>query len=203
MSKYELHAEIRDTIGKEKAKKLRQVGKFPAIVYGAETEPTPLTLASRDVEVTLSRLHGESVLVDLHYGNRTDKVFVRNVQRDPLSEKLIHVDFFRVNPDREMDTAVHVVAVGTAEGVRLGGMLEAHAREIVVRSLPTRVPPHIEVDVTTLNAGQTIHVRDLKPIDGVKFVTNGEVVLFAVLGKQKEEEPAAGAAAPAAAAAKK
>lgn len=203
MSKFELHAELREAVGKEKAKKLRAVGKFPAIVYGADAEPTPITLSSRDVEVTLSRLHGESVLVDLHYGNRTDKVFVRNVQRDPLSEKLVHVDFFRVNPDREIETAVHVIPVGVAEGVRLGGMLEAHSREVVVRALPARVPAHIEVDVTNLKAGQTFHVSDLAPIEGVKLVTHGEVVLFAVLGKQKDDAPEGAAAAAAAGAEKK
>lgn len=202
MSKYALKAEVRTTTGKEKAKKLRTTGVFPAVVYGAEQDPVSLTLSIRDVEGVLAKIHGEQVLVDLEYAGKTDKVFVRNVQRDPVVDKLLHVDFYRVDLTREMVTSVPIHAVGTAAGVKLGGILEYVVREITIRCLPTAVPPHLEVNVESLDLGQSLHVSDLPAIPGIRFVTPGSTVLIAVAHKSKEEEtPAAAAAAAAPAAA--
>lgn len=193
MGKYKLNADVRTDTGKEKAKKLRAAGKFPAIVYGADAGPVSLTLDIRDTENILSRIHGEKVLVDLEYGDRKDKVFVRNVQRDPVIEKLLHVDFFRVDPTREIATKIPVVAIGTAAGVKLGGLLEHGLREVEIRCLPTKVPPHLEVNVEALETGQSFHISQLPQIEGVKYLSSPETVLFAVVGKQKEEPVAAGA----------
>lgn len=211
MASYALKAEVRDAFGKEKSKKLRGTGNFPAVVYGAEKDSIALTLNTHEAEMVLGRIHGEKVLVDLEYGGTKDKVFVRNVQRDPVKDKLIHVDFYRVDLNREIDTQVAIHAVGTPEGVKLGGFLEHGVREISIRALPTKIPPHISVNVADLKIGQSIHIRDLQAIDGVKIVTPGDALAFAVVMKKKEEEvapvaaaaaPAAGAAAPAAAGAK-
>ena len=211
MASYALKAEVRDAFGKEKSKKLRGTGNFPAVVYGAEKDSVALTLNTHETEMVLGRIHGEKVLVDLEYGGTKDKVFVRNVQRDPVKDKLIHVDFYRVDLNREIDTQVAIHAVGTPEGVKLGGFLEHGVREISIRALPTKIPPHISVNVADLKIGQSIHIRDLQAIDGVKIVTPGDALAFAVVVKKKEEEvapvaaaaaPAAGAAAPAAAGAK-
>ena len=192
MSRFELKAEIRDFSGKEKAKKLRAQGKFPAIVYGAEEEPVSLTLPIREMTVLLGRIHGEKVLVDLKYGDKEDKVFVRNIQRDPASEKLLHADFYRVDPNHAIDTKVPVTHVGLPAGVRTGGLLEHGMRELEIHCLPTQVPPHIEVDVENLEIGDAIHVRDLPPIEGVRFITHDDAVIYSVIGR-KAEEPVAGA----------
>jgi large subunit ribosomal protein L25 len=205
MSQFELKAEVRETTGKEKAKKLRAAGKFPAVVYGADAEVTSLTVPTHEAELLLARIHGEKVLVDLSYGNRNDKVFVRNVQRDPLTESILHVDFYRVDPNREIDTRVLIRQVGTPEGVRLGGLLEHGIREIDIHALPANVPPHVDVNVESLLVGQSIHVRDLPAMEGVRFLTSPDAVMFSVVGK-KAEEPVGGKpadAAPAAAGAEK
>lgn len=202
MSKYELKAQLRTTSGKEKAKKLRAAGRFPAIIYGANQEPVSLELDVRETETVLSRIHGEKVLVDLAYGEKSDRVFVRNVQRDPVQDKLLHVDFFRVDLTKEIETSVPVIGIGTAEGVKLGGLLEHGIRQITVRCLPTKVPPHLEINVSNLGLNQAAHVSDLAPIEGVRIITPGEAVLFAVVSKAAEEPaPAAAGAAPAAPAA--
>lgn len=186
MSKFKLSAEIRTDSGKEKAKKLRTEGRFPAIVYGAAGESVSISLNTRDTNLVLNRIHGEKVLVDLEYGSTNDKVFVRNVQRDPVNGKLLHVDFFRVDPNREIDTRIQVVSVGEPDGVKVGGLLEHGVREVAIHALPGNVPPHLEVDVTALQIGQSIHVRDLAPIEGVKFVSAPDAVLFAVVGRSTE-----------------
>lgn len=195
MSKFKLVAELRTDSGKEKAKKLRFEGRFPAIVYGAAGEAVSVSLDTRETNLVLNRIHGEKVLVDLEYGSTKDKVFVSNVQRDPVSGKLLHVDFFRVDPNREIDTRIQVVSVGEPAGVKLGGLLEHGIRELAIHALPGNVPPHLEVDVTALEVGQSIHVRDLPAIEGVKFISPADTVLFTVVGKAAEKAAEAGAVA--------
>jgi len=191
MSKFSIKAEVRTGLGKEKVAKVRQAGNSPAVVYGAGKDPISLTINAREAELVLQRLHGEKILVDLSLNGGVEKVFVRNVQRDPVTERLLHIDFYRVEMDRELETYVGVTEVGVPEGVKLGGMLEHGARQLHIRALPGDVPPHIEVNVAALQQGQSIHVRDLAPIKGVKILTNADQVLFAVVGKQKEEAAAA------------
>ncbi len=188
MSSFALKAEVRSDRGKEKAKKLRKQGKFPAIVYGVGKEPTSLTLDIRETEVVLGRIHGEKVLVDLSYGDTTEKVFVRNIQRDPALEKLLHADFFRVDLNKELDTKTPVHPVGLPKGVKVGGLLEYGLREIAIRCLPTKVPPHIEVSVEDLDIGENLHVSDLPEMEGVKVLSPEDSVLFAVAAKAKEAE---------------
>jgi large subunit ribosomal protein L25 len=191
MSKFAINADVREGTGKEKARKIRAAGSFPAIIYGAGAEPVSLTLNTREAELMLARMHGEKILVDLTYGGKTEKAFVRNVQRDPVTEKLLHIDFFRVDMAREIETKVAVIEVGIAEGVKLGGMLEHGLRQLQIRALPGNIPPHIEVNVSALQQGQSIHVRELPPIPGVKVTSPEDAVLFAVIGKAKEEPAAA------------
>ncbi len=201
MSTYTLTAEGRTDTGKEKAKKLRAAGRFPAIVYGAGGDPVSLTLDIRDTELVLKRIHGEKVLVDLNYEGKTDKVFVRNIQRDPVKSKLIHVDFFRVDLNKEIETRIPVVGIGQPKGLKVGGILEHGVRDIAIRALPTAVPPHLEVDLSDLDINHSIHVSDIAAIDGVKFLSASETVLFACVSKQKEEEEAPAVAAEATSAA--
>jgi len=186
MSNYTLQAGVREATGKEKMKKLRREGKAPAIVYGMKDEPVSLALDIRETELLLGRIHGEKVLVDLNYGGKSDRVFVRNIQRDPAKNHLLHVDFFRVDMKKEFDTKVPVISVGTPKGVKEGGLLDHSMYEIAVRCLPKDVPPHIEVDVSGLNIGDAIHLADLPEIPGVQFTDSEDAVLFSVHGVSAE-----------------
>ncbi len=188
MSEFILNAEVREERGKEKAKKLRAAGRCPAIVYGTSGEPVSLTIDTRESELVIQRTHGEKVLVTLNYDGKEDKVFLRNIQRDPASEKLVHVDFYRVDLKVELDTQVPVINIGTAVGVKEGGLLEHGIRELAIRCLPTKVPPHIEVDVSGLAMNKSYHVEDLPEIDGVQILTSPDAVLFAVASPSKVTE---------------
>lgn len=188
MGSYALKAEVREGAGKELARKLRTKGQIPAVVYGFGGEPVSLTLNARDTELVLNRIHGEKVLVDLEYGGKQEKVFVRNVQRDPVLDSLMHADFYRVDLSREIDTTVPVISVGIPLGVKEGGLLEHGIREVKIRCLPLKVPPHLEVNVESLEIGDSIHARELAAIDGVRVLSPPEAVIFAVVAKAKEEE---------------
>ncbi|MCC5877468.1 MAG: 50S ribosomal protein L25, partial [Candidatus Sumerlaeia bacterium] len=160
MSKFTLKAEPREWTGKERAKKVRREGIFPAIVYGPGAEPSSIQLSVREMEAVLSRIHGEKVLVSLEHGGKTEQVFIRNIQRDPVKSKLLHADFYRVDMAMELDTKIPVIGLGTPQGVKMGGLLEQVVRILDVRCLPSKVPPHIDVKLDSLEIGQSIHVRD-------------------------------------------
>lgn len=193
---YTLKAELRDARGKEKAAKLRQTGNVPAVLYGAHKDPVALTINVREFETLRTKTHGEQVLIDVHLpGGSVEKALIRDVQRDPLSQNLLHADLQRVSMTEAISVRVPVLSVGLAYGVKNdGGLLEQVTRTITVRCLPTAIPPHIEVDVTELRNGQSIHLADIKAPANVEFTDDGKTVLFAVVGKVKEEELAPGAA---------
>lgn len=188
MKQITLKAESREWTGKEKAKKIRREGLFPAIVYGPGAEPSSIQLSVREMEAALTKIHGEKVLVALEHGGKTEQVFIRNVQRDPVKSKLLHADFYRVDMDTELDTKIPIIGVGTPHGVKMGGLMEQVVRILDIRCLPSKVPPHIDVNVESLEIGQSIHVRDLPAMDGVKVLTPADAVLFLVAGRAEEEE---------------
>ena len=136
-----LKAEDRTWTGKEKAKKIRREGLFPAIIYGPGAEPSSIELSTRDMESALARIRGEKVLVVVEHGDKVEQVFIRNVQRDPVKSQLLHADFYRVDMAKELDTKVPVNPIGIPQGVKLGGVMEQMVRVLDIRCLPSNVPP--------------------------------------------------------------
>ena len=186
MSKFSLTAEVRNDLGKEKVKKLRFAGQIPAVVYGAGEEPVSLTLNTRDAGLVLKRIHGEKVMVDLNYGGKTESVFVRDVQRDPVHSELLHIDFYRLDLAVEIDTRIPIHAIGTPIGIAHGGILEQGLRELAIHGLPGAIPPHFDVDVKDLDVDHSIHVSDLSVPEGVKIITPSDAVVFLVKPKASE-----------------
>lgn len=188
MSQITLKATRRTWTGKEKAKKLRRQGSFPAIVYGPGYDSVAVELPIRETENALTKMHGEKVLVSLDLGDSSEQVFIRSVQRDPVKNQLLHADFYRVDMAKELDTKVPINGIGgTPAGVKMGGLLEQIIRILDIRCLPGNVPPHIDVDVSGLQIGQSVHVRDLPAMDGVKVLTPADAVIFLVAGRVEEE----------------
>jgi large subunit ribosomal protein L25 len=186
MSKFSITAEVRSDLGKEKVKKLRFAGQIPAVVYGAGEEPVSLTLNTRDAGLILKRIRGEKVMVDLSYGEKTDSVFVRAIQRDPVDDELLHVDFYRLDLKVEIDTRIPIHPVGTPIGISRGGILEQGLRELSIHGLPGAIPPHFDVDVNALDVDQSIHVADLAVPEGIKIITPSDSVVFLVKPKLVE-----------------
>lgn len=164
MPRPKLLAKIRTQLGKEASRKLRQKGFVPAICYGPNMEPVPLTIDPKELMRTIQL--GENVLIDLMIqdGKQAAQkvVVVRDLQIDPVMDQYLHADLFEVVMDEEISVEVPIVLVGKAEGVKIGGVLEQITREITVECLPADIPQTIEVDVSHLNIGDAIHIGDIE-----------------------------------------
>ena len=164
MPRPKLSAKIRTQLGKEASRKLRQKGLLPAICYGPKTDSVPLSLDTKELMKTVGM--GENVLIDLMIGDGNKAaqkvVVVRDLQIDPIKDQYIHVDLFEVVMDEEISVEVPVVLVGKPEGVKMGGVLEQITREVTVECLPADIPQSIEVDVSHLDIGDTVHIGDIK-----------------------------------------
>ena len=211
-----LDAVKRNTKGKNEARRLRAAGKLPAILYGAQKagdQPAPESV-SVDPKPFMRILHSKSglnTLITLKVQGTPDtRVLVKNVQLDPISHHPLHADFYRVNMDRKIQVTVPVMLKGDSRGVKQdGGVLDFVHREIEVEVLPGNIPDSIEVDVTDLGIGDSVHVRDLSANAAWTPISDPDMMIVHVVVIKVVEEvaPAAGAegavagAAPAAAAA--
>ena len=189
-----LAAERRQAMGRSAARKLKARGIIPAVVYGGKTQPEPLQIARRDFYVILSHASGENILVELEIGeDKTARMaMVQEVQHSPVGGDVLHVDFHAVSMDEKVEADVPLEPTGTANGVKnFGGLLEQSLRVLSVECLPRDLPDRITVDVSNLNIGDAIHVRDIKLPEGVTVKIQPELTVFSVLAPTVEEEPAA------------
>ena len=203
-----LEAVKRDTFGKNEARRLRAKGHIPAVLYGGVTvdgkpQATPIAV---DPKALMGILRGESgvnTLIGLKVGSEDVKVLMREYQVDPLTRRLLHVDFYRIAMDKMLVVKVPVTVKGEAKGIKQqGGLLDIVHREIEVECLPADIPEAIEIDVTELMLGQAIRLRDVATSPTWRPVTDGDVMLVHVVAPRTVVEPVAAdavAAAPAAA----
>lgn len=205
MSENQLAVEARSRSGKGNARKLRAAGRIPAICYSAGSEATSLQLDPHALERMLRKsAAGMNTLFDLAGGGLDGKVvLVKELQRDPVNGSVLHADLFAVDADQAIEVSVPIHIVGTAVGVSLGGgILDFPLREIEVLCLPRAIPEEIPVDVSALELGDSIHVRDLTLPGGVELLSDPDLSVVSVVAPAKAEEEAAPAeevAAPAAA----
>lgn len=170
----------RTETGKGPNRRLRAQGLVPAVIYGTGEEPQMVSLNRRELERALSKANAETNLFKLAGEGNGATVVIREIQRDPLTRRYLHVDLFRVRMDQEAEFEVPVHAVGTPQGVREGGLLETHLRAIIVRCTPANLPEEIKADIAGLQVNQTYHVSDLPLPANVSLVTEGGETLFAV-----------------------
>lgn len=194
-----LKAAVREERGKEWAKKARRAGRLPGVIYGAGSEATSVTFDHREFNLVRQQILGERVLLNVELSDGAkEQVFIKELQRDPLTESLLHVDLLRVDPSKPVHLKVRVRQIGsTPVGVKEGGILEHLLDDVMIEALPGDVPGHIDADLSELRPGHSYHVSDLPQIKGVTYMTEPETVLFAVVAKSKvaDEEVAAAAAA--------
>jgi large subunit ribosomal protein L25 len=198
MDTVNLSAKPRSETGTRAVKRLREQGMIPAVIYGREFgESLPIVIDGRELRSAMSGHSVHSILNLSIEGRGTTSVLIHDRQLDIETKKLVHLDLHAVNLNEEVDATINIVAVGTAAGVKNGGILDLVAREIDVRALPAKVPDHLEIDVRELEIGQALHVRDLVVPDGVTIVAEPDDIIVSVLPPSKVEEPvvAAGAVA--------
>lgn len=185
MEKIDLQAFPRQERGKGPARRLRRSGRFPAIVYGGETPPQSVALDSSGFELLLHRGLSSSSLINLKIEGETNGegqlVVVRAMDRDPVSHRLNHADFYRVRLDQMVEFEIPVHGVGSSPGVKAGGILEHSMRTVTVRCRPTDVPHHLEVELDTLDFGHSVHLSDITLPPGVEAVSDPHTVLFSVV----------------------
>jgi large subunit ribosomal protein L25 len=189
METIQLEAKPRSIKGKQ-VKALRRSGLLPAIMYGIGMEPQTLELPAHETELFLQKVSG-STLIDLKVGKKTHKVLVREIQREVISRKPIHVDFLEVAMDVTIRAVVPVELVGEAPAVReLGGVLVAGLNDIEVEALPSNLPDRISVDLSVLlTFDDSITVGDLEVEEGVTVITEPEEAIANVVYQVVEEEP--------------
>jgi len=200
MASASLNAEARTETGKGVARKLRAAGRVPAVIYGHAREAQALSLPTRELEKLLSSISTGSTVVELSVGSATTKTLIREVQRHPFKKQILHVDFQELVAGEKVSVEIPLVFVGTPEGVRLSGaLLEQILHSIEVLVDPANIPNHIDVDVTNLAMGHSLHVRELTLPAGLEVLTDEDATVCAVVAPRAvvEETPAEGVEAPA------
>ena len=194
MATASLSAEGRTETGKGAARKLRATGRVPGVVYGHAREPQSLSLQTRELEKLLSQIATGSTVVELSLGGAITKTLIREVQRHPFKKAILHVDFQELVAGEKVTVDVPLVYVGVPEGVRLSGaLLEQILHSIEVLVDPANIPNHIDVDVTELALGHSLHVRDIPLGAGIEVLTDEDATICAVVAPRAvvEETPAA------------
>jgi len=193
MASASLSAEARTETGKGVARKLRAAGRVPAVIYGHAREAQALSLPTRELEKLLSSISTGSTVVELSVGSATTKTLIREVQRHPFKKQILHVDFQELVAGEKVSVEIPLVFVGTPEGVRLSGaLLEQILHSIEVLVDPAHIPNHIDVDVTNLAMGHSLHVRELVLPPGLEVLTEEDATVCAVVAPRAvvEETPA-------------
>jgi len=192
MERRELTVEIRTKTGKGISRQLRAKGRIPAIVYGKGMDAVPVSLSPRELSVALAGEGGHNNLLTLRGVDSLNGnvVIVADLLRDPLKGTPKHVDLHKIDLTEKIKVEVPINLVGTAAGVVAGGLLDFAKHSLEVECLPTAIPEHIDVDVTALTIGHSIHVSDLVAPAGVKILDDSRASVVSILGKVKEEEAA-------------
>jgi large subunit ribosomal protein L25 len=190
-----LEAVKRDTFGKNEARRLRVRGHIPAVLYGGmivDGKPQATSIAV-DPKALMGILHSESgvnTLIGLKVGDEDVKVLMREYQLDPVSNKLLHVDFFRVAMDKMLTVTVQITVKGEPKGVKQqGGLLDFVHREVSVECLPADIPEHIEIDVSELMLGQAVRLRDVATNPKWTPVSDPDIMLVHVVTPRAVVEP--------------
>ncbi len=194
MAMVSFNATAREKGGKGAARQLRARGQVPAVIYGHGREPMSLALNARYLDKLLGHIQAESTVIEVTVEGHTAKTLIREIQRHPIKRQILHVDFQALVAGEKVIVSIPIVLTGTAEGVKLeGGVLEQPLRELEIECDPANIPDHVELDVTNMMIGDSLHVSDLKVPEGVEIQDDPEtsVAVLAAPRAVIEETPAA------------
>ncbi|OGZ75318.1 MAG: hypothetical protein A3G45_00920 [Candidatus Staskawiczbacteria bacterium RIFCSPLOWO2_12_FULL_37_15] len=183
-----LNAKVRKEVGK-KTKALRESGKIPAVVYGPGVKNISLEIDRLEFQKIFKEA-GESSLIDLKIGNENRPVLIHEIQKDPISDKIIHIDFFQASLKEEVEVTVPLVFEGVAPAIKeLGATLVKNMTEIQVKALPQNLPHEIKVNIEELKAiGNHILVKDLPLSEGVTVLKKPDEIVVSISAAEKVEE---------------
>jgi large subunit ribosomal protein L25 len=189
MAEVVLEVTSREVTGKEVAKKLRREGKVPAVVYGGHREPVAISVDRKAVSELIQKSeHGirSIFLLKMAGSDQQRHAMIKDLTINPINRKMTHIDFVRVIMDEAVRVTVPVHVVGTAIGVKEGGILDFQVRELHVECLPNQIPDSIDVDVTSLAHHDYVRIKDLTLPEGVKVLDDAERVVVGVTHAKAE-----------------
>src|SRR5437660_5260900 len=182
-----LSATLREKTGKGAARQARSQMRVPAVIYGHGRPTQTLMVDALALEKALTGIEPESTLIELSVDGKTSRTLIREIQRHPLRPDIIHVDFYEIRGGEKITLKVPVHLVGTADGVRnAGGVLDQVTREVEIEVLPENIPDRVELDVTALKIGDSLHVRELA-IPNAKILTEADLTIATVVPPRAEE----------------
>lgn len=191
MEQFRLVSEFRTTSGKGAARQLRRAGQIPAVIYGGKHGSMSLALSSHDLRLLISKGIG-SHLIDLEISREgnTEKVpvILKEYQLDPVKRSLLHADFFEVTMDHAIEIQVPIELVGTSPGVKAGGVVEFATRELSIECLPGDILDKIEVNISSLEIGSAITVKDITLSDKYTILTDEDVVVVTIAAPLTEAD---------------
>ena len=172
MAKFSLAARIRDNKGKGVARRLRRDDQIPAIFYGPNAKTTMLSVSYRDLGGIIKQTTSENIILGLKIesesGIESRKVMLKELQIDPIKDTYLHADFYEISMDKELTVDIPVHLVNAPIGVQKGGILQHVKREITITCLPDNLVDSLEVDVSGLDIGESVHIRDIEIPEGIK-----------------------------------
>lgn len=194
MELIEIKTKIRTTTGNGPARRLRMSGQIPAVLYGPKTDSVLLSVNKGDLELLFKKGGIGQVVLNLviqKNGETTTRpAMIKELQTHPVSRNFIHIDFYEIKMDQKITAKIPVVTTGTAKGVELGGIVQIIRRELEVECLPLEVPESIEIDISDLDIGDSIHVGKIHLEGGIEFLEEDDYTVVTVVSpKMEEEEP--------------
>lgn len=192
MAQHVLDIVKREKTGKGISRQLRAQSLVPGVVYGKGIEPVAVTVNPKQLGEAITGEGGLNNLITLQgAGLDGQVVIVSDIFRDPIKRIPLHVDLHKINLEEKVRVRVPVNLVGTAPGTKEGGLLDFALHALEIECLPTAIPEHIDVDVTTLTIGHSIHVSDVTAPAGSKILDDAKASIVSILGRAREEAPAA------------
>ncbi len=186
---FKIKAEKREIFGKNASRRLRREGMIPAVLYGGDTSNVPLTLKKQDVFMILRSDTGENTVFQVSFDSEKRDVMIRELQRDPVTDEILHADFVHIAMDKAIRVSVPVVSVGEAVGVKTeGGFVDFITREVEIECLPKDIPEEIEIDISGLHLRQSLRAGDIALPEGVQLITPPNTIIVLIEIPLKEEE---------------
>ncbi len=188
MATTELKAVLREEKGGNHVKRLRKSGWIPCVIYGKKEDNLALKVESRELIRFMHSLSSDHAMIKLNVDGEKQDVMLQDVQYHPFRNEILHVDFHKVAMDEKLTTSVVIEVVGDSKGVAAGGVLEHIMRELTVECFPKDLPSYIEIDITDVEVGHSIHVGDIAVPEGVKFLDDPAKPVISVLAPRIHDE---------------
>lgn len=196
MASANLSATSRANTGKGVARKLRAAGQVPAVIYGHARQPQPLALDAHELQLLLEKVPYRSTVIDLAFDGGSARTLIREIQRHPFKKQIVHVDFQELVAGEKVSVKVPLHFVGVPDGVRTGGgVLDQIMHDLEISVDPSNIPGHIDLDVTALTIGHSIHAGDVTLPEGVELLSDADATVCVCAAPKVEVAPVAAEAA--------